>query len=310
MAHDLVVIGDVNPDLVVGGADLRVEFGQRETLADHAALLLGGSSSITACAAARLGLDVAFVGLVGADHAGGFCVDAMRDVGVDVRGITVDAAVSTGITVVLERSADRAIVTHPGSIASLAMRHVDLDLVNAARHVHVGSWFLLDGLRADLPGILAAARARGATTSLDTNDDPRRMWELDSVLDHCDVLLPNDHEACQFAGCTSAADAARSLAERVGTVAVTVGRAGALACQGAQLVEVAAAPVDPASIADAVGAGDTFDAGFLYGFLHGWDLEACLRAGVGAAALSLRGHGGTATLGSIDEAMALSGGRS
>lgn len=302
--YDLVVIGDVNPDLIVAAPELHIEFGQRESLADSADLLLGGSAAITACAASRLGLRVAFVGLVGDDPYGRFCVDAMRDLGVDVSAVRVDPSVTTGLTVILQRIGDRAIVTHLGSIASLAAAHVDRHVINDARHVHVGSWFLLDGLRADLPAVFREVRAHGASTSLDTNDDPRRAWAVGAILDHCDVLLPNDHEACTLAGTAPATVAAARLAERVGTVAVTSGSDGAFACRAGALVHVGAAVVDPASMVDAVGAGDTFDAGFLYGHVHGWELERCLQVGVGAAALSLRGRGGTAALGTIDEALA------
>ncbi len=304
---DLVVVGDVNPDLIVSAPELRVEFGQRETLADDATLLLGGSSSITACAASRLGLRVAFVGLVGDDAYGRFCLDEMRAHSVDVDAVVVDRDVPTGLTVIMQRAGDRAIVTVPGSVAALAPRHVDEAVLAAARHVHVGSFFLLDGLRAHVPHLFATVRAGGGTTSLDPNDDPARAWHLDDVLDHCDVLLPNDAEVCTFAALDSVRDATHRIAARVGVVAVTAGSSGAMAARDGEWVEVAAVPVDEAVIVDAVGAGDNFDAGFLYGYLHDWSLDACLRAGVGAAARSLLGRGGTGALGTIDDALAAVG---
>lgn len=301
---DLVVVGDVNPDLVVSAPDLRVEFGQRETLAEHAEQILGGSSSIAACAAAALGLRVAFVGLVGDDPAGRFCVEQLRSHGVDVDGIVVDPDVPTGLTVIMQRTGDRAIVTVPGSIAALAVRHLDMAIVTAARHLHVGAYYLLDSLRPDLPDVFRSARAAGLTTSLDPNDDPTRRWAIDAMLDQCDLLLPNDSEACEFTGLTDARAATRVLARRVGTVAVTAGAAGAFVARGESVVEAAPRAVDPSTIVDAVGAGDNFDAGFLYGFVHDWPLDRCLRAGLGAASLSLRGRGGTGALGTIDEALA------
>jgi sugar/nucleoside kinase (ribokinase family) len=292
---DLVVIGDINPDLVVSAPDLRVEFGQREVLAGSADLRLGGSAAITACAASRLGLSVAFCGLVGDDHYGDFCVEEMRAHGVDTAAVPSDRDVATGLSLILQRDGDRAIVTHLGSIGVLRHEHLDLDVVRRTRHVHVGSYFLLDGLRGALPGLFDELRAAGVTTSLDTNDDPRGTFDVDPMLDRCDVLLPNEAEARRITGAEAIDAAAAQLARRVGTVVVTTA-SGAMARRRNEVVNVEAAVVEPATIVDTIGAGDNFDAGFLYGFLHGWDLDRSVRSGLDAAARSLLGHGGTGAL--------------
>ena len=292
---DLVVIGDINPDLVISAPDLRVEFGQREALADSAELHLGGSAAITACAASRLGLRVAFCGLVGDDQYGGFCLAAMQEHGVDTAAVRRDRNVSTGLTVILQRDGDRAIVTHLGSIGTLSRQHLDREVIGRARHVHVGSYFLLDGLRDELPGLFDDLRAAGTTTSLDTNDDPRGTFDVDAMLDRCDVLLPNEAEARRMTGAESTSEAAALLARRVGTIVVTTA-AGALARHGADVADLDAPLVEPDTIVDTIGAGDNFDAGFLYGFLHGWDLARAVDAGLYAATQSLTGRGGTGAL--------------
>jgi sugar/nucleoside kinase (ribokinase family) len=292
---DLVVIGDINPDLVVSAADLRVEFGQREVLAESAELRLGGSAAITACAASRLGLSVAFCGLVGEDQYGRFCLESMQEHDVDTAAVRSESDVSTGLTVILQRDGDRAIVTHLGSIGRLRRGHLDVDVIRRARHVHVGSYFLLDGLRGELPGLFDEVRAGGATTSLDTNDDPRAVFDVDAILDRCDVLLPNEAEARRMTGAESTMEAAARLAQRVGTVVITTS-SGALARCGAEVEDVDAPVVEPETIVDTIGAGDNFDAGFLYGFLHDWDLARAVHAGLFAATRSLAGRGGTGAL--------------
>ena len=206
-----------------------------------------------------------------------------------------DRDVSTGLTVILQRDGDRAIVTHLGSIGALRREHLDLGVIGRARHVHVGSYFLLDGLRDELPGLFDELRAAGATTSLDTNDDPRGTFDVDAMLDRCDVLLPNEAEARRITGAESTDDAAAQLARRVGTVAITTA-SGALARSGTEVVDVDAPLVEPDTIVDSIGAGDNFDAGFLYGFLHGWDLARSVHAGLDAATRSLVGRGGTGAL--------------
>jgi sugar/nucleoside kinase (ribokinase family) len=135
---DLLVLGDCNPDLILSEPDLTPAFGQVETLVDEAELTIGGSGAIMACAAARLGLRTAIAGVVG-DDLFGRMIDALAARGVDTRGVVVDPAAQTGLTVILSRTGDRAILTFPGSIAALDVDRIDPDLLQQARHVHVAS---------------------------------------------------------------------------------------------------------------------------------------------------------------------------
>jgi sugar/nucleoside kinase (ribokinase family) len=86
---DLLVIGDINPDLILSAEDIEPAFGQAEKLVESATLTIGSSSVIMACAAARLGLRTAFIGLVGDDVFGRFMLEAMQE-----RGINTSACVS------------------------------------------------------------------------------------------------------------------------------------------------------------------------------------------------------------------------
>ena len=140
-------------------------------------LVIGGSAAITAVAAARLGVRVTLVAAVGADPAGQFMLDQLGREGVDVTAVAVRDDAPTGITVALSRGGDRAILTALGAVASLTPADVPGGLLEQARHVHVSSYFLLAGsLGPGLPGLLGAARAAGARTSLDTNWDPSGGW--------------------------------------------------------------------------------------------------------------------------------------
>jgi sugar/nucleoside kinase (ribokinase family) len=302
VTYDLLVVGDANPDVVLSGVPRDVPFAQRETLVDAGAMVLGGSAAIMACGAARLGLRTAFVGRVGADPAGRFALDALAERGVDVSGCVVDPAVPTALTVVLVAGADRAILTVPGTLPLLDADDVDPKLVAASRHLHVGSYFLQPRLAAGLPALLAAARAGGATTSLDTNDDPAGRWECD--LGYVDVLLPNEAEALALAGRADGdvLAASRTLAARSGGVVVVKrGPDGALAWADGAVVAEPGLPVSPV---DAVGAGDSFDAGFLAGWLGGAGVAESLRLAVACGSLSTRAVGGTAAQPTLSEARA------
>ncbi|MFD9398995.1 carbohydrate kinase family protein [Streptomyces sp. NPDC060011] len=302
---DLLVVGDANPDVVVGPLRGPLRFGQREQLVEHGGLVLGGSAAIMACGAARLGLRVAFAGRVGDDPAGAFVRAALAARGVDVGSLVTDPGLPTPLTtVVTAGDGDRAILTAPGCLTSTGLEDVPRDLVAAARHVHAASFFLMPRLARSLAALFALAHDLGATTSLDTNDDPAGRWDkelVDPVLEVTDVLLPNAAEACALAGEPQLVLAAAFLAGQGPTVVVKDGADGALACGATRLTRVPAAPADPV---DTVGAGDSFDAGFVAARLRGLDLPSSLAVAAACGSLSTRAHGGTAAQPTWDEAIA------
>jgi sugar/nucleoside kinase (ribokinase family) len=305
---DVLVLGDVNPDLVLSDGTMDVTFGQAETLVDDAELTVGGSGAIMACGAARLGLRTALAGLVGPDQFGEFMLRAASERGVDVSGVVVDADVRTGLTVVLARPGDRAILTFPGAIAAMSAQRVDAALLARARHVHVAAFFLQTALAAGLAELLGAVRAGGATTSVDPNWDPSERWDggLRELLPLIDLLLPNAVEACRLAETDDPAGAAATLAAAGPLAAVKLGADGALAVDGGGGGVVHAAPPQRVVDAmDAVGAGDSFDAGLLCALLGGRPLEDSLAFACACGTLSMRAAGGTAGQPTLAEARAV-----
>jgi sugar/nucleoside kinase (ribokinase family) len=297
---DILVVGEINPDIVIADADPVPVFGEVERLVDSIGMTVGSSSAIFACGAARLGLRVAFVGVVGDDPFGRFMLEAMTARGIDVSACTVDATRPTGATVILTSGRDRAILTAMGSIGALDVDAVPDTSLARARHLHSSCFFLQETSRGRLPAFFAAARARGMTTSFDTNWDPSGRWD-DGVLDMlraADVFLPNEAEACRIAREDDVEDAARELA-RIGArdrpgagpvVVVKLGSQGALAVEpDGGLVRAPALPVTPI---DTTGAGDAFDAGFLRTWLDDGSIADALRLGAVCGALSTLQRGG------------------
>jgi sugar/nucleoside kinase (ribokinase family) len=294
--YDLVVLGDCNPDVLVLGADVVPAFGQQEKLVDSISLVIGGSAAITAVAAARLGLRVALVAVVGADPAGAFMRDQVAAEGVDVSHVVVRDGSPTGMTVALSRGGDRAILTALGAVASLTAADVPEALLAGARHVHAGSWFLLeDSLGPGLAALFAATRAAGATTSLDTNWDPAGRWgdeRLAAAIAQADVLLPNEAEALRLTGADNLDTAVGDLvAAGPRRVVVKLGERGAL-CADGTVRQVSLPPVTPV---DTTGAGDCFNAGLIAGLLDGLGLAEATALGCAAGALSTGAPGGTAS---------------
>ena len=302
---DLVVVGDVNPDILVTGAE--PAFGQREVLVDGIAMTIGGSAAIMAAAAARLGLRVALVGVVGSDPFGRFMLAALAERGVDTSHCRIDGDRPTGATVVLARHGDRAILTATGAIAELDASDVPSGLLAACRHVHVGSYFLQPRLRAGLPALAERVHAAGATISVDPNWDPSETWDggLLALLPTLDVVLPNEAEALRLARAATVRDAAAGLQRGAGRPIVVVKRGSDGALARDEAGDVTAVPAPPADVVDAVGAGDAFDAGFLAAWLEGRSIRSCLRFASACGALSTRAAGGVDGQASRDEVDAL-----
>jgi sugar/nucleoside kinase (ribokinase family) len=214
----------------------------------------------------------------------------------------VDPGVKTGITVSLSTAADRALLTFSGSIAALTAECIDRALFDRARHLHVSSFFLQTGLREGLAGLFAQARGQGLTVSLDTGWDPDEQWDSDlgKTLACTDVFLPNAVEAQAISGQTDVKTALATLAEGVPVVAMKLGAQGAIARHSETVVQAAPPAVQ---VVDTTGAGDSFDAGFVYGYLEAWSLERTLRLACACGALATQQPGGTAGQPTINQAM-------
>lgn len=309
-ARPVLVAGDANVDLVLTG-DVVPRFGQAEQLLDRGDLVLGGSASIAACGIARLGVPTSLVARVGDDTFGRFTTGALGDAGVSVAHVVVDRAVPTGMSVILSTPDDRAILTVPGTIPTLEPAAVLAALAaTGAAHLHVASYFLQPALAAGLPDLLAAARTRGVTTSLDTNWDPAERWAgVADALPLVDVLLPNASELRALAAAAGIAGAddlelGTGLARLGPRVVVKAGADGGWSVDAAGTVT--RAPGLRVDVVDTTGAGDSFDAGYLAALAHGVaDEPTRLRWATAAGSLSTLGSGGTgrqATLADLDAA--------
>ena len=289
---DVTLAGEANLDMVFYGLpeELPVE---RELLANDLSIMLGGSSANTAHNLAALGSRVGFISQAGSDSFTAFCLGKLEDAGVDVsRVVKPIPGTGTGITVFLQHAGVRRAFTYAGAISKLRFSDLDLDYLTSSRHFHLAALFLQDSLRPDAPKLLAAMQKAGLSTSLDTNDDPSDEWgeSILELLPYIDILLPNAYEACRMAREDDAERAAQKLAERIPTVVLKQGDRGAFAIHQGKRYE--ASPV-AVSVVDVVGAGDSFNAGFLHAWTHGAGIERCLQAGNLCGAYSTTASGAT-----------------
>ncbi len=297
---DILVAGEINPDLILTG-DVKPEFNQVEKLVDSAALTVGSSSAIFACGAARLGLKVAFIGVCGDDVFGRFMLDEMQKRNVDVSNVIVRSDGQTGLSVILNRNVDRAILTHSGLIADLQASDIPDDLLRQSRHLHVASYFLQTKLQPDLPALFQHAHSLGLTTSLDTNYDPSEKWlGFNELLSATDVFLPNKTEALSITKLDDVESASRQLADKSKLAVIKLGADGALVWAQNGITKSSSIPVN---VVDTVGAGDTFDSGFMYGYLNNWPIEKTLKLACVCGAMSTQKAGGTEGQPTLAEAL-------
>jgi sugar/nucleoside kinase (ribokinase family) len=288
---DISVVGELNLDLVLYGLPSRLEL-DREHLASNLSITLGSSSAIFAHNFALLGNRVAFHSAIGEDPFGELCLKRLAESGVDLSAVRRFPGTQTGLTVILPQPEKRFILTYPGVMAEMRFEDLDIARILEARHLHLSSYFLQQALRDRVPDLFRIAKEAGLSTSLDTNDDPEDRWERDvlDVLPWVDVLLPNQREACRLAGVDDSLIALEFLAKRAPLVIMKRGEKGAIARRGSEIVEASSPRI---AAVDTIGAGDSFDAGFLHQFIRGAKIEECLRYGNLAGALSTTRSGGT-----------------
>ena len=285
---DVAIVGEINPDLIVYGLPRELP-EEREVLASGFTLTLGSSSAILAHNLALLGSKVSFSSRIGSDVFGEMCCQKLREAGVELDHVVRSTSgSSTGITLILPLATTRRILTYPGAMFEMGIEDLDLDYLATAKHFHLSSLFLHRKLSPDIPRLFKEMKRRGLTTSLDTNDDPEDKWEgvLEDVLPLVDLLFCTEEELTKIAKVESAAD---HVSAKVPLLVVKRGARGASAYTGGRRIDVPSLRVD---VTDSVGAGDTFDAGFLHQWVRHAPLETCVAYGNLAGGLSVTRSGG------------------
>ena len=299
MKKKVLVIGELNVDLIGTGLQTFPVLG-REVMAQEMVLTLGSSSAILACGLARLGVPVTFISKVGRDDFGKYCLQALESKKIKTLNVIRDGKLRTGLTVSLNFRDDKAQVTYPGAIPHLYYKDISQKVFRQNDHLHISSFFLQDGLLSSFPQLFQDAKQIGMSTSLDPNCDNRNQWNsgIWKCLEFIDVLLLNEMEAINIAKAKSVNRALEIFAQKVPTVVIKLGSKGALAKSRGQVIQLPAFKIKPA---DSTGAGDSFDAGFLFSHLGGFDLRKSLTVANACGALSTQGLGGTATQADWDE---------
>ena len=289
---DVLVVGELNVDLILNGMSRMPEVG-KEILAQEMTLALGSSSAIFASNLSSLGVHVSFLGKIGNDIFGDLVLQRLHAKHVNTDKILRTPSHATGATIVLNREEDRAMVTYMGAMEHLSLPDITIDHLKSCRHLHFASVFLQPGLKKDVGALFQRAKQCGLTTSFDPQWDPAESWDLDlpSILPYVDVFLPNEQEILHLTGKASVSDALADLGSFSHAVVVKQGNRGAMVM--AEGRTISCPPFLNREVVDAIGAGDSFDAGFVSAFIAGKTLEECLRFGNLMGAISTTAAGGT-----------------
>lgn len=288
---DVSVVGELNLDLILYGLPEKLEL-EREHLATNQSITLGSSSAIFAHNLALLGNKVGFNSSIGSDPLGELCLERLGESGVDLSHVRKVRGKTTGLTVILPQRMQRYILTYPGTMFDMSINDLDLSHVFNAKHMHLSSLYLQKGLRPNLLDLFRKAKEAGLTTSLDTNDDPENRWsgDIQLILKYVDILLPNENEACKIARVDDLNRAADILSQRVKVLVIKRGPQGAIMRRGN---EKSSGFPPVINMVDPVGAGDSFNAGFIHQFIRGAKIEDCLKFANITGALSATRAGGT-----------------
>ena len=275
----------------------------KEILADKMTLALGSSSAICASNLSSLGLKVGFIGKLGDDIFGKFIIDRLQEKGVDTSLIIIDPSLRTGATIALNYDEDRAMVTHQGAMTHLDIDDIKSENLRLAKHLHFSSYFFQPGFHNKLDILFKMAKSEGLTTSLDVQWDPADKWDLDleKVLPTLDVFIPNEAELLKLTGQESLASAIDLVKEKCKQLVVKCGNRGSILCYEGKKIEKEA--FINKNVVDSIGAGDSFNAGYISKYVKGRDPEECQEFGNLTGTISTTDSGGTAAFKDLDSIM-------
>ncbi len=283
----ICVIGNANLDIVLGHLDAWPDRGT-EAFFPHSDLRIGGSAANTALVLQRLGSTFGFVTTYGTDLAGDVIGERFTGPLDRLQRLAKPTSYTVGI---LHPDSERTFLSSAGHLD-----HTDLSTFRALLAdwpledalVLISGAFTMPAFTADQAALQEWLRERGARVALDPGWPPG-CWTEDeravmrAWIERCDHLLVNDKEACAFTGLDDVAEAAHALSAAMppeATVIVKMGPEGALAVRADEIVRCEARPLD---LIDTVGAGDSFNAGYLDAVARGMPLRPSLERAIAIA---------------------------
>lgn len=295
------IVGELNVDIILRGIEGFPEL-DKEKLASEGKITLGSSSAICAVGLSRLGVKVNFIGAVGEDILGEYILRFLNKEKINTERVKRVNMADTGFTVSLTYPENRALITYTGVMEDFTVDDTDREFIyNSSDHLHISSYFLQKRFQGDIKSLFLNAKEREITISLDPGWDPEdKNWnKLFDLFPLIDILFVNEIEAkriyhSKYGIEQNSIDViSEAISKDVKTLVIKLGEKGALAIDDGKKYF---RPSFKVNVVDTTGAGDSFNAGFLYGILNRYDIDRCLLLGNACGALSCTGIGGTTML--------------
>jgi len=284
---ELVVLGEVALDVILAGVDKIPHRWSEVGNVQTAGVFTAGSAGYVAQCFSKLGGRAAIVGRIGDDSLGRIVIEGFHDCGVSTSNLVVDEAFETEVsTVVVYNDGNKSSVV--SKVPPLRLDRLDPRCLHGAKALHIGAYLMLPDLwgRNTIRWIRHAKREK-TLVSLDPQMSATGEWgkAFEGILEHLDLLLLDEVEARKISRRKHTLDAVEYLVgQGVSTVAVKAGKRGCIIGEHNRIHSVKAFKTKPIST---IGAGDAFDAAFIYGSIHGWPVEKTARFSNAIAALSM-----------------------
>lgn len=293
-ANKLVVFGEFFLDLVFYDLPNAPRLGE-EVKTTQFAIFPGGGLATTSLVAAGLGTPTSVITRVGRDALENPAWKQIEQKGVCVEGCEVERGLPTAMTVCAAFDGDRMMITHDvisRRLDRLFRQPKAQKKIQQARHLHLACALWPSN---KWKFELGRLHKRNLTLSADIgwNTELLKSPQLPSLLKGMEFTFPNEAEAKEMTGEKTVEATARKLAGWVRVPVVKLGQDGSLAVREGRIVRVK--PLRIRTV-DATGSGDAFNGGFLHGYLEGWGLEDCMRAGNVCGALAATKAGGSSAV--------------
>lgn len=279
MELDCLVIGDLNVDLIINEMKGLPEIG-KETLSDNYLVTIGGSGGILANVLSKLGLKTAIISKISNDHFGKYLISSSKKNNLDTSLITVKENKNTGLTVSLSYESGKSQISCLELLKSISYDEINVERINSLKHLHFSSYFMMSNIKNDYLNLIEKVRKKfnNLTISFDTNDDPEQNWDrkLLEIFGMVDIIFLNEREAIKISRKDSLKEALEDLSKITAKILIKMGKKGYMANIDGQFYEGNCKNISNKNFKDGTGAGDNYDAGFIYGFLNGLSYQKCL----------------------------------
>lgn len=287
---DAYIFGDINIDLVIPNVDHFPLPGQ-EDIVETMNTYVGGGAALFTLGLGKLGLHPVFQGTIGDDCYGKFIIEELKQKNVDISLLKISKKNNTGISISFTNEKDRSFLTYRGTNMEMDVNAIAIDMVQKAKHIHVTGYEGSKNHRQFLELFKKVKDVKNTTVSFDVGWDSSGEWyeRIFELFPYIDVLFMNETEAIHYGRTQSAKEAIAEFSKYCKIADAKLGRKGAIAYSDGTYYQAAAYQVEAM---DTTGAGDSFNAGFIYGFLKGKSIMECLKCGNGCGALSVTALGG------------------